>query len=103
MTSSHDPAYVAALADQLQHATEFRVPCGQDPDLLVIRDPDGDGWAIADSADPEQVWLGTWWTFRSHPACDNPYRFTREQALTEALRLANRPVYQPIKENPSHG
>lgn len=97
MSAAHDPAYVAELAQQLALATEFRIPCPGHPhgrlaDLRVVKRDDGRGdtWAITDGPFGDaQVWTGRRWSPRSELARDDIYRWTRQQALEEAARIAS--------------
>lgn len=94
--TAHDPDYIAGLAAQLDLVAEFRVPCPGHPhgrlaDLHVIKRTDGhgDGWAITDGRlGGEQAWTGQRWTYRTELSRDDIYRWTRDAALEEALRIA---------------
>lgn len=105
--AEHTPGYVAALAAaehhhyihqltrQLEQASQFRIPCPGHPqghyaDLYVTRRNDGraDGWAICRDNFLGDVWNGTAWTARNRLSRDDIYRYTRDQALTEATRIA---------------
>jgi hypothetical protein len=89
--TDHD--YIRQLAAQLDRATEFRIPCPGHPfgkvvDLLVLRRTDGhgDGWTISDG--DGHAWTGTAWQPRSVLAPSDIYRYTRDEAITEAERIA---------------
>ncbi|MEW1565776.1 hypothetical protein AB0454_22655 [Streptomyces sp. NPDC093509] len=92
----HDPAYVVLLANQLDQATEFHIPCpghpyGHRADLRVKKRRDGhaDGWAVLnDNPGNEHAWTGTAWIYRGELHRHEIYRYTREQAITEATRIA---------------
>lgn len=94
-TPTNDPAYIARLVNQLEQASEFRVPCpghphGHHADLHVTRrtDGQGDGWAITRDGPFGQVWTGTKWDYRTNLHRHETYRYTREDALAEAARIA---------------
>jgi hypothetical protein len=92
----HDPAYVEALVAQLEQASEFRVSCpghpyGHHADLRVKRRLDGiaDGWAVLnDNPGNEHAWTGTRWVSRGELTRAQIYRYNRQDALTEAERIA---------------
>ena len=86
----HDAAYVAGLAAQLEKVSQFRIPCPGHPyghfaDLFVERRRDGDQWAILRDG---QAWTGDRWDHRTNLHRHEIYRWTREEALTEAERIA---------------
>lgn len=101
----------ATLAEQhLQLATELRVPCPVPDDpgrpdggpvlrplpLVLSLNPTGgprgweDGWCIANpNLDPgRQVWTGSQWRRDGELGVHAIYRYTREEAVLEAQRLA---------------
>jgi hypothetical protein len=89
--TDHD--YIAQLAATLDLAAEFRIPCpghpyGHNVDLRVTRRTDGhaDGWAVLD--DEGHAWTGTAWQHRTVLARSDIYRYTRDAALAEAIRIA---------------
>lgn len=91
-----EPAYVTGLAAALNLASEFRIPCPGHPyrdraDLYVKKRMDGqaDGWAISSgTAMYEDIWTGTDWVYRGTLARDDIYRYTRDEAIAEAQRIA---------------
>ncbi|WP_030756427.1 hypothetical protein [Streptomyces sp. NRRL F-5135] len=91
-----DPAYIEQLAATLNLAAEFRIPCpghphGHAADLRVQRRLDGnaDGWAVFnDNPGNEHAWTGTEWTYRGELARAQIYRYDRQTALNEAVRIA---------------
>ncbi|TXS42086.1 hypothetical protein [Streptomyces sp. t39] len=87
-----DRAYIAQLVTQLGLASEFRIPCPGNPygrlaDLSVEKrlDGHGDGWAILRDDD---AWTGTHWEHRGVLTRSEIYRYDRDTALTEAMRIA---------------
>jgi hypothetical protein len=89
--TDHD--YIRQLAAHLARATEFRIPCPGHPfgkvvDLLVRRRPDthGDGFGIFNN--DGEAWTGTSWRSITSLALSEIYRYTRDEALTEAERIA---------------
>lgn len=96
MQASQDPAYVARLVNQLEQASEFRIPCpghpyGHHADLRVKRRLDGraDGWAVLnDNPGNEHAWTGTQWIYRGELTREQIYRYDRQDALDEATRIA---------------
>ena len=89
--TEHD--YIQRLVAELGLVTAFRVPCDGHPhghfaDLHVTKrvDGHGDGWAITNL--DGQAWTGTCWQHRGVLARSEIYRFTRDQALEEAQRIA---------------
>lgn len=100
---------VARLQAQLNLATEFRIPCPEPadpgrpdgapvmhPEALIVRKSspgylgDTDGWTILNPNLPcgDHVWTGTEWKYRGELHREVIYRWTRDQALAEAQRLA---------------
>ncbi len=98
--------FAEAVNEQLQYATEFRIPCPQPadpgrlegapvlhPEALIIRrrlDGRGDGWLILNpNRQPgDQVWTGSEWVYRGELHRDVIYKWGRNEAITEAQRLA---------------
>lgn len=74
--AEHTPGYVAALAAAEHHHYIHR------------NDGRADGWAICRDNFLGDVWNGTAWTARNRLSRDDIYRYTRDQALTEATRIA---------------
>ncbi|MGW4803044.1 hypothetical protein [Kitasatospora sp. NPDC004272] len=110
-TAAEQRSADATLAEQhLLLATELQVPCPvpDDPDRpegapvmrpepLVVRKntsgyPKGweDGWLVLNpNLHPgDQVWTGREWKYRGELARNAIYRWTREEAIAEAQRLA---------------
>lgn len=90
--ASHTPAYVQQLAAQLEQASQFRIPCpghpyGPHADLTVERRPNGthQHWAILRD---HEAWTGTTWQSRSDLHRHEIYRYSRDDAITEAQRIA---------------
>lgn len=88
--TTHDPAYVANLVAQLDKVSQFRIPCPGHPyghfaDLTVERLRDIDVWAITRDG---EAWTGDRWDHRANLHREEIYRWTREEALTEAERIA---------------
>lgn len=84
--------YIQQLANQLEQASQFRIPCpghpyGAHADLRVERRPDGthQQWAILRD---HEAWTGTRWQSRSDLHRHEIYRYTRDDALAEAARIA---------------
>lgn len=95
MAKHHDDTYVAQLAATLELAAEFRIPCPGHPygvhaDLRVSRrtDAEQDTWSIGNGDAPEQVWTGDKWAYRCDLTREQQHPYTRDQAITEALRIA---------------
>lgn len=87
-----------SLREQLDLATEFRIPCpghfygGSQSDLIVRRNRDGQGWCIINPSWPENgehVWDDRQWRSRSELSRVEIYRYSRDEALTEAPKLAD--------------
>ncbi|WP_042174635.1 hypothetical protein [Streptomyces sp. NBRC 110035] len=94
MLKRHDPFYITQLANQLEQAVEFRIPCPGHPhhaDLRIKRRLDGqaDGWAVLnDNPGNEHAWTGTRWIYRGNLTREQIYRYTRDDAIEEATRIA---------------
>lgn len=95
LAAAEHTSYIQQLANKLEQASEFRIPCpghphGHQADLHVTRRHDGrgDGWAITRDGFLGQVWNGTAWRNRSDLTRDDIYRYDRDSALTEAARIA---------------
>lgn len=102
--------FAETLNEQLQYATEFRIPCPEPadpgrpvgapvlrPEALIVRkcttnwaDRYPDGWMILNpNLQPgDQIWTGEAWEYRGQLYGGVIYRWTRDQAIAEAQRLA---------------
>lgn len=88
--TNHNPAYVAELVAQLDKVSQFRIPCPGHPyghfaDLFVERRRDGDKWAILRDG---EAWTGEKWQHRTELHRHEIYRWTRDEGLAEAERIA---------------
>lgn len=88
--TDHDPAYVAQLVAHLNKVSQFRIPCPGHPyghlaDLLVERARDNDRWAITRDG---EAWTGQKWDHRANLHRHEIYRWSRDEAIAEAERIA---------------
>lgn len=95
LAAAEHHSYIQTLVAQLEHASEFRIPCpghphGHHADLHVVRRHDGqaDGWAILRDGPFGDAWTGTAWKTRSSLHRHDIYHYSRDDALTEAARIA---------------
>jgi hypothetical protein len=110
LLAAHRQEATRPLVEQLALATEFRIPCPQaadpgrpmdgpvlQPEPLIVQkvaahwaDRFPDGWRILNpNLEPgDHVWTGDGWVYCGQLHIGVIYRWTRDEAITEAQRLA---------------